>query len=137
MVKFSIPKTYKIVQRGNNSAVARSPDDHLSLFFAKQPHGSSETEQKEFIERVMTELNGQVADLKPLELGQPSRLLNGFPMFQVAIAGKIAEREVKVGLFMLEMSECILFMMAIIDGANFKQKQLELRQIFASISDPK
>jgi hypothetical protein len=136
MVKLSIPKTYLIIQKGNNSVVARSPDNLLSIFFAKQSLSSSQSDQAEFIDRAIAELHTEVTDLKRLTLEPPDRILNGIPMLQVAIAGKIDGREVKVGLFMLEMRECILFMMATIDNSNFKQKQKELLQIFNSIQDP-
>ena len=135
MVKLSIPKTYLISQKGNNSVVARSPDNQLSIFFAKQSLASSESDQAEFIDRAIAELCTEVTDLKRLTLEPPDRILNGIPMLQVAIAGKIDQRKVKVGLFMLEMSEYVLFMMATIDSENFKKKQKELLQIFNSIED--
>jgi hypothetical protein len=130
-----IPKTYKIIKKSHNSAVARSPDEQLSLFFAKQPHNQTEAAQAEFIDRVIADLTEQVTDLRRLELEPAYEEVNGIPMLQVAIAGKTDQGEVKVGLFMLEMAEHILFVMAIIhkEGANLKQS--ELSKIFASIRD--
>jgi len=137
MVRLSIPKTYKITQKGHNSAVARSPGDQLTLFFAKQSHHQTEVAQAEFIERVIAELTGQVRELRRLELEPASKEINGIPMLQVAIAGKTNQGDVKVGLFMLEMSEYILFVMAIMQKKGGKHIQVELSKIFASIRDLK
>jgi hypothetical protein len=137
MVRLAIPKNYTIAQKSHNSTIVRSQDHKVSLFFSELAHGQSPVEQAEFIDRMTTEMQQTISELKPLAIEPRSTTIKGIPTLQAMAAGKINDRPVHVGMIMQELTDCILFTLIIADSSSFKAKQAELQSILGSISNTK